>query len=355
VILHLCRSEKFIPDFYEFCKNNFENFNDKHYFYIRGNSQFNQINSSNVYMSDCNKNYLSFIKLLKLIFKADKIILHGLFDAQVIFILSLRREFCKKSYHFCWGAEIYQFINHELGQSRKKYLKKLITLFVLRRIRYFVTHIKGDYDLAKSKLGISGKYIPCNLYPSNIVSVEYNQSNKFNKDGCIHILVGNSADSSNNHSEIFDQLKHIKSENYVIHCPLSYGDEEYKSKIIKTGYSLFGERFRPLLNFLPAAEYNNFLASVDIAIFHHNRQQALGNILKLLAMGKKVYVRPGTTTWTDLSKLGAKLFMLNALSLERIKERESIANRNVILKHYSSERLFEQLQYIFGGEENVSV
>lgn len=348
MIVHLCRSEKFIPDFYKFCEENFENFHNKHYFFIRGKSQFNQISSGNVYHSKGTKPFLNTIKLIILMMKADKIIIHGLFDFRVILILALNRKFLEKSYLFCWGAEIYQFINKETRQVIKQKMKKIITLYVLRRIKYFVTHIKNDYKLAKSKLKISGSFIRCNLYPSNIV-----------EDECIHfpepaivdgvrILVGNSADPTNNHSEVFDRLKKLQNKNFTVYCPLSYGDEKYKNEVIKQGHSLFGNRFKPMLNFLSSTEYRKFLCSIDIAIFNHNRQQALGNILCLLAWGKKVYVRESTSTWYDLSDLGIKLFALDTLSLKPIDEWDAVNNNNVIQTHYSLDKLLQQLRFIFG-------
>lgn len=54
------------------------------------------------------------------------------------------------------------------------------------------------------------------------------------------------------------------------------------------GINLFGDNFILLTEFLSPEEYAKILANVDVAIFAHRRQQALGNILALIYIGKKV-------------------------------------------------------------------
>ena len=44
------------------------------------------------------------------------------------------------------------------------------------------------------------------------------------------------------------------------------------------------------------------LASIDVALFCHDRQQALGNAYSLLFLGKEVYIRKDVSTWDYLSK-----------------------------------------------------
>ena len=42
---------------------------------------------------------------------------------------------------------------------------------------------------------------------------------------------------------------------------------------------------------LPLSDYLKILGKIDIAIFNHERQQAVGNITSLLGLGKKVYIK----------------------------------------------------------------
>lgn len=57
----------------------------------------------------------------------------------------------------------------------------------------------------------------------------------------------------------------------------------------------------------------NFLSSLDIAIFAHNRQQGFGNTVSLLGMGKTVYLKEEVTTYQALEKIGLKINSFNKL------------------------------------------
>ncbi|WP_083234102.1 TDP-N-acetylfucosamine:lipid II N-acetylfucosaminyltransferase [Candidatus Marithrix sp. Canyon 246] len=72
--------------------------------------------------------------------------------------------------------------------------------------------------------------------------------------------------------------------------PLSYGDPKgvYIKEVISTGTKIFGDKFIPMTEFMDFDKYLNFLGSINITIFNHNRQQAMGNTITLLGFGKKV-------------------------------------------------------------------
>ena len=100
--------------------------------------------------------------------------------------------------------------------------------------------------------------------------------------------------------------------NIKLFCILSYGgDEEYKNLVIKKGIELFKDKFHPVLNFMSFGHYMNFLSSLDIAIFVHNRQQEFGNIVSLLGMRKTVYLKEEVTTYQALEKIGLKINSFN--------------------------------------------
>lgn len=62
----------------------------------------------------------------------------------------------------------------------------------------------------------------------------------------LHIQIGNSADSSNNHFEILNKLEKFKNKNIKLFCILSYGDKIYAEKVIKYGEKIFKEKFIPI-------------------------------------------------------------------------------------------------------------
>src|SRR5690606_3405679 len=101
-------------------------------------------------------------------------------------------------------------------------------------------------------------------------------------DSTVNILVGNSADPSNNHLEILDKLLPYKDADIQIYTPLSYGDQDHAKLVSEYGKKLFSEKFSPVTDFMKEENYLNFLCSIDIAIFNHKRQQGMGNITTLL-------------------------------------------------------------------------
>ncbi len=111
-----------------------------------------------------------------------------------------------------------------------------------------------------------------------------------------------------------EQLERFKDLNIKIICPLSYGGENnYVREVEDYGKKLFGNKFIPLKNFIPPGEYAKILREVDVALFNHKRQQALGTVLSLLYVGAKVFIRVETTSFDALSRLGLKLFPIEEL------------------------------------------
>ena len=67
-----------------------------------------------------------------------------------------------------------------------------------------------DFEYVKKIYGCSGELFECFMYPSNL-SKNYTV-NKNLKD-TINIQVGNSADPTNNHMQVFDFLRKFKNDN----------------------------------------------------------------------------------------------------------------------------------------------
>jgi hypothetical protein len=156
------------------------------------------------------------------------------------------------------------------------------------------------------------------------------------------VLVGNSANPSNNHADIFNKLSNLKDQNFNIICPLSYGNNVQAAFIAQLGRTMFGVRFTPLLDFMPFNEYLNTLAKVDIAIFAHERQQGMGNMITLLSLGKKVYMRGDTSPYALFEKLNIKVFNIEDLSLES----SELSDLGLIEEYFSYENLLTQWRRI---------
>lgn len=341
-ILHLILLDKFIAPFIDLLEGQ-ESFKD-HFFYIRGDERRFPIRrrENTLFVGDISSKFSGFKNIVKLLNDADKIILHGLFDLRVIVLLFFQPWLLKKSYWVIWGGDLY------CCQSEKRNLKWIVKEFfrrpVIKHMGHLVTYVEGDVELARKWYGARGKYNECIMYVSNIYR---DYAIKSEAHGTINIQIGNSADPSNNHLEVLELLLPFRDSDIVIYVPLSYGSPEYAQTVIKAGTELFGDKFKPMIDFMPFDQYVDFLGEVDIAIFNHKRQQAMGNAITLLGMGKKVYFRDDATPWKMFERLGAKIYSVAEIDLLPIDVEQRSHNQALIKTQFSEQKLLTQLKMIF--------
>ncbi|WP_341581347.1 TDP-N-acetylfucosamine:lipid II N-acetylfucosaminyltransferase [Marinobacter metalliresistant] len=343
-ILHICRAEKFIPPFIDLVYTNFDP--GLHQFVIFGDHQkFSIEDRVGAYRIENGflRKTAGKARLIAQMHRADRIILHGLFTRSVIKMLFLMPWLLRKTYWFIWGKDLYG--KRERVDS-KPGLKDFSRRFVIRNMGHLVTHVPGDIELARIWYGASGTAHQCLMYTSNLVPEL--QVDELSRD-VVAVQVGNSADPSNNHLEVFDQLASLPTDNFRVFVPLSYGDKRHARRVIDEGKRLFGDRFVPLVDFLPPDNYQEFLAAIDVAVFNHNRQQGLGNLISLLGMGKKVFLRPDISTASLLNSLGIEWFDVSKLDLSPIGELSKAHNVRKVRQAYSKANLIAQLDEIFTG------
>ena len=343
MILHLCVLDKFIAPFYEFVEANFEDCHTRHVFYIAGKSPiYRTPQGKNIYLDheqNLNHRYAWLIRNMN---RADKIILHGLWDYRVLQLLAAQPWLLKKCFWVIGGGDLYTYHLDERTFSWWK--REVYRRFVIRRIGHFVTLIKGEYDLTKQWYGASGHHHECFTYPSNLFRDEKNPSTS---GSGVNVLLGNSANPSNNQEEVLQALQRFMHIPIKVYCPLSYGSAEYAKKIEQKGKELLGDKFVPLLSFMKQEEYMNFLSNIDIAIFAHKRQQAMGNTITLLGMGKKVYMRSDVTQWEFLNNIGVQVHDLRELNIEKLEPEIARANSRIISEYFSEKNLVRQLGSVF--------
>ena len=348
MIVHLFPKEKFTIPFIKFINKNF-NINE-HLFIIYGsNIAYNEDEvkkyTNIIYVNKKNKR--NFKYLIKYIYRADKIIIHGLLSNKLSLILFFQPWIFRRSYWVIWGGDLYEY---KLKVKYSKFnINEKIRSIIIKNVNGLITQVEGDYKLAKKWYGAKGKYYYSFVYPSNLYkNIDLSKNKK--EDNYIYIQVGNSASYTNNHIEIFNKLIKYKSSNIKIICPLSYGENEYRESIIKYGEDIFGDKFIPIIDFLPLDKYLNILSKIDIAIFNHKRQQAIGNITTLIGLGKKVYVRSDISTWEFCKSHNLKVFdsssNLNNL-LEKLSELDTENNKLNIKKYFSEVKLKKDLEKIF--------
>lgn len=322
--------DKFLPPFIDFIDEHFGR--ENHHYVFINNKEFQYGLTTEYNVEFLNTDDEIFITLLEYMKRAEKIILHGLWRDRVNSLLYFNQKLLKKCYWVMWGGDFY-------FPKTQSWAKKQI----IKKMGYLVTGNRGDYKLAKKWYKAKGKQIDSFIYPSNLYK-KYDQQSK--KHETINIQVGNSADPTNNHLEAFTKLIRYKDEDIKIYTPLSYGNKEYANEIIFKGNELFGEKFIPLTEFISFEKYIELLSEIDIAIFLHNRQQAMGNTITLLGLGKKVYMRNDVTTWKLFNDIGVKIFDQNDINLSQLAEEEAKSNIEKIKKHYSKNILIKSLEQL---------
>ena len=349
-ILHVCNLDKFIPPFADFIVENFSL--DDHFFWLNGDHDKYPVkqNKSNYKVKRTKAGQVKgILKLVKLMQFSEKIILHGLFNPKIVLILFFMPWLLKKCYWVMWGGDLYVY---QLGSKNWKWkVKEFIRRPVIKNMGHLVTYIPGDVVLARQWYGAKGEYHECLMYLSNVIDPNIVQAAQEETEGHtgINIMVGNSADPSNNHIESLEKLLLYKEDEIKIFVPLSYGDQEYAKKVIETGKAWFGDKFVPLTSFMSFDEYLKFLKSIDIAIFNHKRQQAMGNTITLLGMGKTIFMHTDVSHYVFLKSLGLNLKNIADLTLNKIDKEESQTNSNIVSSYFSKKNLKKQLLCIFEG------
>lgn len=345
--LHIFPNQKFTESFIDFVNKHFDS-ND-HIFLVIGKGIDAKITSRDN-VKKISKDLKSLLLLIDKMYKCEKIFLHGLFFKEIVFMLFIQPWLLKKSNWIVWGGDLYWY--KDLREGLKLKLYEGFRSIVIRYMGGLITHIKGDYELAQLWYGAKGKYYYSFMYPSNLYK-EFDLS-KVNKDSeKTYIQVGNSADPTNNHLEVFNKLEKYKNEEIEIIVPLSYGNAQYRDKVIEEGTKKFGNKFNPIVDYMPFEKYLELLAKIDVAIFNHKRQQAMGNIITLLGLGKKVYIRDDITTWRFCAEHGLKVYSLNedvSELFDEMLENEKANNINNIKKKFSEIKLKEDLTNIFSAK-----
>lgn len=304
-VIHFGLDSSYIQDFIERILRNIPQVN---HYVILFSEQKGFVKVGKV-LENVTVNYLSELPIdfiSNLILSSDKIILHGNFRLNVFQILS-SLDALKKTYWVIWGGDIYTYYTKTTHTFDE-------TLFEMMKIKYssnfkaiLGSHV--DYTFSTTKYGKLGEYIRV-YYPvlhdfDDVILSNFIQSNDSDKSR-LRILLGNSATQTMEHFEVINFLSTLPKEkfDFVIYCPLSYGDMNYAQKVEQLGKRLLGDKFVPLKEFLPIYEYSKFLSTIDVGIFNVQRAQGMGNIIKLLRYGKRVVLRENSYGKKFLDDLG---------------------------------------------------
>ncbi|WP_291275231.1 TDP-N-acetylfucosamine:lipid II N-acetylfucosaminyltransferase [Flavobacterium sp.] len=381
---HIMIDDKFIDGFIDDAeKVSSENSN---IYFINGN----QANSKHI--KNPKAKWISFrddefISTLKKATKYDKIFVHWYDLKTGLFLL----KYLKKEvplYVYLWGGEFYEdpYLYHmnwihdektltfvkehtilpEKYSQRKHFLKRLWfkKTYKLKARKQFKEKIK---TIKRINALILPKHYDQELelikriyHLENLPYFNYNYDQ--NVDLAIHyklegsktdktiIQLGNSATESNNHVDAFDVLNQFKNENIELVLPMSYGNHKYNHFVKQYGTFNFKNKIKFLEDFVPRAQYIQQLMEVDVCVMYHNRQQAFGNCVPLLILGKKLYLKKENPLYSFFKSIGVVVFNANKIkdldfdSFKKELTPEEKNNNKTILTNLFSEE--ERLKYL---------
>ena len=330
--LHIIIRDKFTSGYINFLKAN--NFGWNHVFFtFDGSFQLKLTNTENVFIV---KDYGTILKQYRSeLEKADRIILSSFFD-NALRMINMPARYWNKTYIQFWGGDIYRFKQKRKGfiNSSKQSIVKFLVTQCIKKSAGSLLMVEKDYDEMKKVFNLN--YIPHQIVqvPDDFYEVNHYDfvgiTQKENYHGKRRILVGNSATEENRHAEVFDLLKNMITPEVEIVVPLSYGIDEYRESIIQEGKRLFGESFVPILNYMTREEYIGFLSTCDTAIFNNNRQQAMGNIVLLANLGKKIYMREETSMWKFYKDTGFVFHPVSEIKSSSLEELLSMSEEEKV-------------------------
>lgn len=263
-------------------------------------------------------------KLIGSLHNYSAIVLHGLFYPWCEVVLRYVPDGVKVAWVF-WGGEVYG--RKEFGktflskQSRKILWFRNVKLFLkkkkgtaqyeiprelFRRIDYCLTDIHEDFEFVNAYAKSNMKEVWYNYY--SVDETIGDMRDQFVEGN--NILVGNSCTLACNHLDGFKAVRRIHDEDSEIVVPLSYGESWLRNLLLKKGRRMFGNRFHPLVDFMPRDEYNRIIKSCAVVIMPHYRPQAFGNLLTALWLGSRVYMSEKSLLYAFFKRIGVIVFSI---------------------------------------------
>lgn len=349
-ILHMFLVEKFTDAFVNFVNSNFEM--ESHTFLVYGRKRYNLAcyHEKNVMYRPNIKQYLSQSANREKLMLYDKIIIHGLFDQDVLDVWFLDKKLCDKTYLYMWGGDFYpESLKDESWQQNIK------RRYIIRNAKGIINILSNENKIIDRLYHARGKKYSVFYYDSDqserIIGTPLK---KIKNQLPIKIQVGNSAFKTNGHIEILDRLYRYRNENILIYAPLSYGDKMYAKEVVRYGKKLFGDKFIPMMEYMDVDKYLDFMKEMNIAMFNSSRQQALGNIVNHLAFGNIVYLRKKSVTTYFLRKeqgcVVRYLEDMDSHSFEKLyhqTEKARCHNREKMLEMFDERTLIKKWKKIF--------
>lgn len=327
-----------------------------------GTTRFFQNTDKVVHVNPCDKDEMR--QLLASLVNYSAVVLHGLFYPWCETVIQNIPNNVKIAWAF-WGGDLFgridicndylaprtKFVSKFHGhiddlRGKKNSIRYELPKDLFRRIDFFITDMQKEWEFAK-------------LYCNN-PSMKYHWYNYYSIEDTLrdlkdceicgeNIIIGNSATIECNYFDVIERVvKLSKKENDVI-IPLSYGTPWVKNLVLKYGKFRFGKRFKPLVSFVPLADYNKVLLSCSTMIQPHYRSQAQGNIITGLWLGMRVYLSERSCAYSYFKEIGAVIFSIekdlrrgNQEAFSKLPQIDVERNRQVLQQWYGKDAMYQK-------------
>lgn len=276
---------------------------------------------------------------------ADVVVWHGFFypDRFMLF-LYVFRKFLKKSVWVIWGLDLHnwknpqrtlkaRFFNH-VNQRVRKMIKRAVVVFPTDKAVY-ESQYKGECFVA-----------PYPMTEKAFARLEARRRAKPRANGKTFVQIAHNGYPFNRHEDVMADIARFDDDSFEYFFPMSYGNEnewaehirDYKLKVVETARDTYGERATFINKLIDKEEYNDFLWNIDIAIFAANRQNGIGNIIKLFYMGNKVFLSKDNPVYSYFQNEGIEVYAFE--SIPGISKEDFLAKpagdraRDWVVEHY---------------------
>lgn len=347
-ILHLfsIKDSIYSTSFMQFIEENFDY--SAHEFAILGvdSGKTNRRKAASVYynLSDVK----AYLKLADKINKSRITIVHGIFlDSKLSLIFNLRVKKGKLLW-MIWGGDLYTWKSK--NQTFLAALSNWNQKFLREKMYGAIISFSPDERICNKEFVKINRMFYAH-YPIGYTTQQLEKNRAEKTDKKIHILVGNSANRVLNHKSVLDSLKSIKNEEIQIHLPLNYGDIRYADEIEEYAKDLFGKKAICYREKMDIEDYIRLLWHIDIGIFDTERQIALGNIIMLCYMGKKIFLKTDSVLYEYFIYHGIKVGKTEEISAIEFAEMQKVyykeKERELALEYLETERIKKQWDRIF--------
>lgn len=304
-ILHIVSGDKFTSGYINFMKKYIKR--EQQFLIIGKEYKYFFYDNENIEIVDRGRDLIQRKENREKIYGAVKIIISGVFD-DVTYIALYRNKILKKVYLHFWGGDFYCLRDKISMVHVMSYMYRLFKLRCIKKCKAFIFLLDTEQAQFEKICKYRKQCLVAAMPEDPMEEIDYEElmnEENHRKTSEKRILVGNSATKENHHIEVFKLLKRFEGKNIKVFVPLSYGNMEYKQEVMKKGREILGDIFVPIENYMDKKEYYRLLSSMDVGIFNNDRQQAMGNINIMLRIGKKLYLRKGTSMWESYLAMGA--------------------------------------------------